>query len=97
MISPWYLRTKILTRDAFNKVEKVGVQLATTEDAGECLLRILSDMSINGRSLFVVLRKSAKREYLDFVLDEYPGNELLNEIQADQVKYAPVEMGLFVD
>ena len=96
MISPWYVRTKILTDDDFDAVEKAGVQLATTEDAGQCLLRILSDGSINGRSLFISARKWAPRGYIDLDLDEYPGNDLLEEIQADQVKFAPVEAGLFV-
>ncbi|CAN9337128.1 unnamed protein product [Alternaria sp. RS040] len=96
MISPWYVRTKILTDNDFDAVEKAGVQLATTEDAGQCLLRILSDGSINGRSLFISARKWAPRGYIDLDLDEYPGNDLLEEIQADQVKFAPVEAGLFV-
>ncbi|KAI4618001.1 hypothetical protein J4E83_006334 [Alternaria metachromatica] len=96
MISPWYVRTGILSHDDFDAVEKAGVQFATTEDAGQCLLRILSDASVNGRSLFVSARKWAERGYVDLDLDEYPGNGLLEEIQADQVKFAPVEAGLFV-
>ena len=96
MISPWYVRTKILTNDDFDAVEKAGVQLATTEDAGQCLLRLLSDTGINGRSLFVSARKWAPKGYIDLHLDEYAGNELLKEVQADQVKFAPVELGLFV-
>ncbi|KAH7075785.1 hypothetical protein BKA63DRAFT_595421 [Paraphoma chrysanthemicola] len=96
MISPWYVRTKILTDTMFNDVEKSGVQLATTEDAGQALLRILSDRTINGRSLFISARKWAPRGYLDLDLDEYPGNALLEEVQADQVKSSPVELGLFI-
>ncbi|CAN9203249.1 unnamed protein product [Alternaria alternata] len=76
MISPWYVRTKILTDDDFDAVEKAGVQLATTEDAGH--------------------KKVGTEGYIDLDLDEYPGNDLLEEIQADQVKFAPVEAGLFV-
>lgn len=96
MISPWYVRTNILSDEDFSAVEKVGVQLATAEDAGQCLLRILSDREVNGRSLFVSARKWAKRGYVDLDLDEYTGNELLQEIQADQVRFAPPEKGLFV-
>jgi NAD(P)-dependent dehydrogenase (short-subunit alcohol dehydrogenase family) len=96
MISPWYVRTKILSEADFNDVEKAGVQLATLEDGGQCLLRILSDGSINGRSLFLSARKWAAKGYLDLDLDEYAGNELLDEIQADQVKFAPPESGLFL-
>lgn len=96
MISPWYVRTNILADEDFSAVEKAGVHLATAEDAGECLLRILSDRGINGRSLFVSARKWAERGYLDLDLDEYTGNTLLEEIQADQVRFAPPEKGLFV-
>jgi hypothetical protein len=78
-------------------VEQSGVQFARVEDAGQCLLRILSDQSINGRSLFIAARKWAPRGYLDLDLDEYPGNDLVHEIQADQVKFSPVELGLFVE
>jgi hypothetical protein len=95
MISPWYVRTKILTNNKFDTVERAGVQLATTADAGECLLRILSDTGINGRSLFVSARKWAPKGYIDLDLDEYTGDELLEDIQIDQVKFAPVELGLF--
>lgn len=77
-------------------MEKTGVQFAELADAAQCLLRILSDRSINGRSLFVAARKWAPRGYLDFNVDDYPGNNLLQEIQTDQIKGAPVELGLFV-
>ena len=90
-----YVRTKILTEKTFDHVENSGVQLAKAEDAGECLLRILSDQNINGRSLFVAARKWASRGYVDLNLDEYPGNDLVQEIQADQIRSAPVELGLF--
>lgn len=92
-----YVRTTILSKTDFDHVEKSGVQLAEAEDAGQCLLRILSDRSINGRSLFIAARKWAPKGYIDLNLDEYPGNDLLEEIQADQVRSAPVELGLFLE
>ena len=95
MISPWYVRTKILTDDDFDAVEKAGVQLATVENAGRCLLRVLSDTEINGRSLFIAARKWAPKGYVDLDLDEYAGNELLGDIQADQLLFEPVENGPF--
>jgi hypothetical protein len=76
-------------------VEQSGVEFATKEDAGQCLLRVLSDPTINGRSLFLSPRKWAPRGYLDLDHEDYPGNELLQEVQADQIKNAPVELGLF--
>lgn len=76
-------------------MEKSGVQFAKAEDGGQCLLRILSDRSINGRSLFLAPRIWAPRGYLDLDLDEYFGNDFVQEIQLDQIKSQPVELGLF--
>lgn len=89
------MRTNILTPSAFDHVRQSGVELAEAEDGGRCLLRILSDPSINGRSLFLSPRKWAKSGFVDLDVDEYTGNELLQEIQVDQIRSAPVEMGLF--
>ncbi|KAF4973358.1 hypothetical protein FSARC_336 [Fusarium sarcochroum] len=95
IISPWYIRTSILSKEAFDKVEKSGVEFATAEDAGECALKILSDRSINGRSLFVCARKWAPRGYLDLDIEDYPESPLIQEIQHDQMRNAPVDLGLF--
>lgn len=88
-----YVKTKILPEEAFKHVTDVGVDFATTEDGGRLLLRILSDRSINGRSLFLSPRKWAPNGYLDFDIDDYQ-DDLLQEIQRDQLKGAPVEEGL---
>ncbi|KAJ5437481.1 hypothetical protein N7491_004033 [Penicillium cf. griseofulvum] len=96
IISPWYVKTNILSEDVFNHVSNVGVGFAKAEDAGRCLLRILSDVNINGHSLFVSGRKWAPNGYLDLDLEDYPQNELIQEIQEDQMKPAPVSLGLFV-
>ncbi|EAW19225.1 putative short chain dehydrogenase/reductase [Aspergillus fischeri NRRL 181] len=96
VISPWYVRTNILPEKTFDHVSNVGVQFATTEDAGQCLLRILSDPSVNGHSFFVTARKWASRGYVDLDLDDYPGNALLGEIQEEQMLSAPVSAGLFI-
>ena len=90
------MKTKILSEEDFAHVTKVGVQFAEAEDAGRCLLRILSDTSINGHSLFVTARKWASRGYMDLDLEDYPGNELVGEIQEEQMWSAPVSAGLFV-
>lgn len=73
----------------------VGVEFATTADAGNCLLRIVSDTTINGRLLFISPRKWAPRGYIDFDLEDYTNSALLQEVQSDQVKSAPMELGLF--
>ncbi|OBU00799.2 hypothetical protein VE01_01135 [Pseudogymnoascus verrucosus] len=96
LISPWYVKTSILSTEEFAHVESRGVQFAEAEDAGSALLRLLSDTTINGRSLFVSARKWAPAGYLDLDVDDYPGNELIQEIQVAQMAAAPVEEGLFV-
>ncbi|ENH72180.1 15-hydroxyprostaglandin dehydrogenase [NAD+] [Fusarium oxysporum f. sp. cubense race 1] len=93
VIAPWYIRTGILSKAQFDQVEKSGVELATAEDAGECALRILSDTSINGRTLFVCARKWASRGYMDLNIEDYPEG-LIQEIQEDQMRNAPVDLGL---
>ncbi|KAE8389425.1 hypothetical protein ETB97_008642 [Aspergillus alliaceus] len=96
VISPWYVKTNILSEEAFAHVTNVGVRFATVEEAGHCLLRILSDTSINGHSFFISGSKWAPQGYMDLDLEDYPDNELVQEIQEDQMKSAPVSMGLFV-
>lgn len=96
LLSPWYVRTLILPESAFKHVEDAGVEFATGEDGGRLLLRLLSDKSINGRHLFLAPRKWAPNGYLDLDIDDYKGNELMEGIQADQLKGAPVEDGLFL-
>ncbi|CAG7944830.1 unnamed protein product [Penicillium nalgiovense] len=95
IISPWYVKTNILSEDVFNHVSNVGVEFAKAEDAGQCLLRILGDVNIDGHSLFVSGRKWAPNGYLDLDLEDYPQNALIQEIQEDQMKSAPVSLGLF--
>jgi len=85
-----------LSEKAFKVVTDAGVQFAEAEDAGHCLLRILADTEINGKSLFLSPKKWASVGFLDLDVDDYPGNELLQEIQADQIKSAPVFAGLFL-
>ncbi|CAG8902122.1 unnamed protein product [Penicillium egyptiacum] len=96
IISPWYVKTNILSEDVFNHVSNVGVEFAKAEDAGQCLLRVLTDVNINGHTLFVSGRKWAPNGYFDLDLDDYPQNALIKEIQEDQMKSAPVSLGLFV-
>ncbi|KAJ5349931.1 Short-chain dehydrogenase/reductase SDR [Penicillium brevicompactum] len=96
VISPWYVKTNILSESDFKHVSSVGVKFAQTEDASQCLLRILGDESVNGHSLFVSGKQWAPNGYVDLDLEDYPNSELIREIQEDQMKSAPVSLGLFV-
>ena len=89
-----YVKTNILTQKDWEAVSAVGVQFAEAEDAGRCLLRILSDPTVNGHSFFLSARKWAASGFIDLDLDDYK-NTLLQEIQEDQMKGAPVSLGLF--
>ncbi len=91
-----YVKTSILSETAFANVTNSGVQFAEATDAAHALLRILSDTSINGKSLFISAKKWAEEGYLDLDIDDYPENELLQEIQVDQMRSAPVAKGLFL-
>lgn len=97
MISPWYVRTSILTKEQFDGVEKVGVQLARLEDAQDALLRLLSDTSINGKSLFIGARRwepAKDTGYWDLDVDDHH-DDLHNQIQEEQMWGSPVSLGLF--
>lgn len=94
VIAPWYVRTNILSEEEFNAVQAAGVEFARAEDAAECALRIFSDKTIHGKSLFICPRKWAPRGYRDLDLEEYRGDQLLDEIQVDQIRPSPVELGL---
>ncbi|KAJ5769447.1 adam [Penicillium odoratum] len=96
IISPWYVKTNILSEEAFAHITSVGVQFAEASETGKCLLHILSDSTINGRSFFVSGKKWSPKGYMDLDLEDYQGNALVESIQEDQVKSAPVEMGLFI-
>jgi NAD(P)-dependent dehydrogenase (short-subunit alcohol dehydrogenase family) len=95
MIAPWYIRPSILSEEIFNDVAKAGVEFARLEDAQSCLLRILSDTSINGRSLFIGARKWKAEGYWDLDVDDYHSNPVVEQIQQEQMWSEPVSKGLF--
>lgn len=90
-----YVETKILSKEAFDHVKSLGVEFATLADAGDCLLKIVSDKQMNGHSLFLSPRKWAPRGYQDLALDDYE-DELLKEITRDQLKGSEAEEKLFL-
>lgn len=89
------MRTNILADEVWQHVQKSGVELATLEDAGTLALRLLSDTSINGKSVFLSPRVWAQKGYLDLDIEDVRGNELFEEIQEKQMANEPVELGLF--
>ena len=71
------MRTKLLPQAVFDHIRSSGIDFTDVKDGGECLLRILSDASINGRSFFLAPRKWAPRGYLDLNVDEISRGSLL--------------------
>jgi hypothetical protein len=90
-----YVETKILSKEAFDHVKSLGVEFATLADAGDCLLKIVSNKQMNGHSLFLSPRKWAPRGYFDMGLDDYE-DALLQEITRDQLKGSEAEEKLFL-
>lgn len=99
MISPWYIKTSILSQEQFEHVTSAGVQFATLEDAQGALLRLVSDTSINGKSLFVGARRwepAKETGYWDLDVDDHH-DDLHKQIQEEQMWAVPVSLGLFVE
>lgn len=89
------METKILSKEAFDHVKSLGVEFATLEDAGQCLLRIVTDKSVNGHTLFLSPRKWTARGYVDLGLEDYE-DDLLQEITTEQLKGSESEERLFL-
>lgn len=95
MISPYYVETTVLPKKIYEFIRAKGIDFATLEDAGQCLLRLLADPTVNGHSLFIAPRKWAPRGYMDLDLEDTEGTPLRKEIQIEQMYCEPVEAGLF--
>ncbi|KAH7041991.1 putative short chain dehydrogenase/ reductase [Macrophomina phaseolina] len=71
-ICPSFLRTALVENRLLELLDANGIELARGEDAGQCLLRIVSDREINGRALCVVAKglvEQAPRGYYDLDLE----------------------------
>lgn len=96
MINPWAIKTSILSADIYELISARGIEYASLEDAGQCLLRLVSDRTVNGRALFIAPRKWAPRGYIDLDVDDTEENDLRREIQHDQMLFGAVDEGLFL-
>ena len=48
-IGPWFIKTKILSKESVDFLTNGGFEFATVEDAATAMMKIVSDTSINGR------------------------------------------------
>jgi len=79
-IGPWFIHTKILSDQVAEFLTNKGIEFATVEDAGQCLMRIVSDTTVNGRAFAIVTRDLAPRGYLDIDVDDYSPGTLLDNL-----------------
>jgi len=97
VISPWYVRTNILSSEAFDAVQKEGVEFAKAADGGDLALRIMSDDKVNGHSFFLAPRKWANKGYVDLDPEDYTEDTaFLREVQRMQMAGVEPEKGLFL-
>ncbi|KAJ9606173.1 hypothetical protein H2200_009134 [Cladophialophora chaetospira] len=80
-IGPWFIKTKILSQQVADHLTNQGITFATVEDAGQALMRIVSDPSVNGRAFAIVTRDHAPRGYVDINFDDYEPGTLLGDLQ----------------
>ncbi|EXJ65481.1 hypothetical protein A1O7_01822 [Cladophialophora yegresii CBS 114405] len=80
-IGPWFVETKILSKPVVQHLTGQGISFATVEDAAQCLMRIVSDPSVNGRAFAIVTRDVAPRGYVDINFDDYEPDTLLGKLQ----------------
>ncbi|KAL1638757.1 hypothetical protein SLS58_008571 [Diplodia intermedia] len=72
-ICPSFIKTALLPPPLLEILDANRIPLANEDDAAQCLLRILSDRTINGRALAVVARdlvERAPRGYYDLDMEE---------------------------
>ncbi|KAF2099532.1 putative short chain dehydrogenase/ reductase [Rhizodiscina lignyota] len=85
LIAPWFIATPLMTEAVRNHLRKdmqgQGTDFATTEDCAKCVMRIASDDSINGRSLFITPHSIAPEGFMDLDLDDYKEGSLLANLQ----------------
>ncbi|OAL38361.1 hypothetical protein AYO20_02420 [Fonsecaea nubica] len=76
-IAPWYIKTDIISDAVAERITSKGAVFASIDDAGEALVRIASDTSVQGRSLAIVPRIWAPLGYLDVDHDDYKDGDFL--------------------
>ncbi|KAF8862465.1 NAD(P)-binding protein [Acephala macrosclerotiorum] len=79
VISPWYVTSLCIIPSFLLSflINQHMFEPISYQKKRSCLLRILSDRTINGKSLFVLPRKWAEEGYLDLDVDDYPGNAVI--------------------
>ncbi|OAP57926.1 hypothetical protein AYL99_08664 [Fonsecaea erecta] len=84
-IAPWFVATPILPesfiQNAGSQFRGMGVDFATTDDAVTAVFRLITDSSINGRTLGIVPRQMSPSGYLDLDRDDFEEGTSLHKLQ----------------
>ncbi|KIX99561.1 uncharacterized protein Z520_05137 [Fonsecaea multimorphosa CBS 102226] len=79
-IAPWFVRTSITSETAKQFLDALGTEFADVDDAGRCVMRIVSDPNVNGRAFGIVPRSMAPHGFFDIDIDDYKEGTLLNDM-----------------
>ncbi|KAI5300068.1 hypothetical protein KEM55_000219 [Ascosphaera atra] len=86
IVAPWFIKTHTYSKAYMDRIEALGVHLATFDDATLAVLRCASDTTINGRALGVLPRQYCKTGYCDLDSDDYAPDSDMHKWQDICVK-----------
>ncbi|KAF9888862.1 hypothetical protein FE257_008231 [Aspergillus nanangensis] len=99
-LAPWYVATGILpdtfVHNASSHLKAKGLDWATTDDAASAVMRLITDTSINGRTLGIVPRQMSPSGYMDMECDDFAEGTSLERLQSCVSSLAYGEFGAAV-
>ncbi|KAF2792849.1 NAD(P)-binding protein [Melanomma pulvis-pyrius CBS 109.77] len=70
-VAPCWIKSAIRTQEYEDWLTERGIEFGEQEDVANCMMRIATDRSVNGKSLMIVPRSIAKEGYMDIDKDDY--------------------------
>ncbi|KAJ4322126.1 hypothetical protein N0V84_004961 [Fusarium piperis] len=87
-VAPCWIKSAIRTAEYEKWLLNNGIEFGEQEDVANCMLRIATDKSINGRSLMITPRSIAEQGFMDVDREDYkdiPEDEYFKKVQARQL------------
>ncbi|KAJ5482167.1 Short-chain dehydrogenase/reductase SDR [Penicillium sp. IBT 31633x] len=86
-VAPCWIRSAIRTKEYENWLIEHGVEFGEQADCAGAMMRIACDKSINGRSLMITPRSTAKEGFMDVDKEDYsdPKDQYFSKKQASQL------------
>ncbi|CAK7223818.1 hypothetical protein SEUCBS140593_005360 [Sporothrix eucalyptigena] len=85
-LAPWFIATSIMPKSFIESTgaqfRAKGVDFAITDDAVLAVARLVTDTSINGRTLGIVPRQLSPSGYMDLESDDFEEGEPLDKLQS---------------